>query len=215
MKKHLLFIFFNLIAYTGISQPSLDDWKYAKEKEFCESIPYKDLKKECEDNAIAVDNYCKKSIAKMSGRDPITLKKDIENKNEKIKKQQDERNNLGNKKFQSSDDAEKSRIDDEIKKIDETIRKIEAEIEQIKGQIIEDKNALRDALSDAERCVEARKYAIRIFGFAKDKAGNESDPEIKEIAKVLIEKWSKSQEKHQLPLDEAEKRVSNIKTMLD
>src|SRR6187455_783954 len=112
MKKQILIILTTMVGNLAYTQ-SLQDWQYVKGKEGCNSIPYQDLKEECEDNRPANQHYCKSSEAQMP-RDPRNWNETIGKISQEITRQKGFRDEKDRQKSQSSDDNEKRKLDDEI-----------------------------------------------------------------------------------------------------
>ena len=213
IKSSLVVTMFLAIAGTSTAQ-SLSDWENAARQSDCESIPYNDLRSDCNSNAPARKSYCNESTAGWNGRDPRKLQQTINDINSNISNLKQKKNDLDNEKSRATDDNQKNNASNKIKAVEDDIRSQENKIDQMKRQMSDEISAIKNAISDAERCLEVREYVYKLFDKAIAKAQNETDPKIKPIAQNLISRWQEGQRKHTQAISDTKTRISNLKSLI-
>jgi hypothetical protein len=177
--------------------------------EGCLSIPYADKQDECIRKQREVNKWCKDS-GPMSCQniDP----KDAQKRIEEIKTTRDtlksEKENLERKKSASSDDAEKSKLEDDIEAVERKIYENEQKRNPLEQYLSVTTKEINDRLYIAKSCRDYRLAVQQVFGDAKSRARSESDDQIRPLAKDLAESWERKERGH-------EEAIKGVKSATD
>lgn len=177
---------------------SLSDFKDAADRKGCEAIPYSDLRSTCQSKSRDVDEWCKGGRGKWSCQDldPAGLLKQIENVKAKVQALKREKEDLERARSNAKDDSERSSLADKIASKENTIRELEKKLEEWNRKLEEEKGAAKDRMQIGEKCLENRVEVTRVFQSAKERARNETDPEIKPYAEKLVRHYEDGERGH-------------------
>jgi len=177
-------------AYTA----TLDDFKEAVKHQFCDSIPYSDLRGECADKSRERDEWCKTKEFRCKDLDPRGLQQQIDNLNGKIKDLKDQRDALKDKS--PSDDDERKKIEEQIADLEKKIDELSKKVDEMQHRLDEEKHLIDDRIYNGEHCLDARTAVQDKFDRARSAASSESDEQIKPLAQQLIDHWDRGTEQH-------------------
>jgi hypothetical protein len=175
-----LLIATSLLLAAPAKGQTLDDYKNAKGKKYCESIPYSTLRSNCT-NAAEATKECAEEKWSCS-KDTEGLIASINGMKDKIYALNDQRSKVSN--------------DDEKKGIDAQIKEISDKRESFIKQLEDEKKDIGERIERGKKCLEARKKVREIFADAKTMAKSESDNEKNPFAEELVSYWEGEQRGH-------------------
>jgi chromosome segregation ATPase len=212
----LLTIFAATIMAGVAMAQSASDFQAAAGKEGCASIPYSNLRDDCEDEQDEVDDWCKSSEKKWSCDkfDPEGLEKQIASVKRKTEDLKREKGSLESKKSGARDDKERRELEGKIIALSKEIKKYEEMINEWQKKLEEEKKEIKARISVGEQCLRHREGVQKIFDDAKRKAEGERDAAIKPHAQRVVEKYKAGEVRHRQAINDAKRAISNCKDML-
>jgi DNA repair exonuclease SbcCD ATPase subunit len=205
-----------LLSPGAASADKVSDFKDAKGKTGCASIPYSDLSRNCSDQQNGVNDWCK------GGRGPVTctgidtrkIRDDIDRAERKLDDLKRELSSLQSKRSSAKDDAEKRSAEKEIDEKEKAIDTAKRSIEQLKKDLEDARKQIQQIISTIDKCIDYREAVMNIFSSARDKLSGETDEAIKDIARELRNAYSESISGHRQAITDKQNAKSACKDRL-
>jgi hypothetical protein len=179
----------------------LDDFKEAAKDNSigCPSIPYSNLRKNCEDLGGPMHEWCDGAKGPVSCDVTVTgkLQEALVREQKNIEELKQKRHDLDDKRSHASDNQEKSRVTSQIEAVDKDIEASTKKIENLKGDLSKRNDLVEKTMSTINKCLDYRLAVQSVFGTALDKVRNENDPAIKPHAEKLYLKYKESNSGHE------------------
>lgn len=210
-----LLIFVSLTSINfSLKAQSLADWESAEQASGIASIPYSDIRSTAQGYVSQRDNYCKTDNANWNGKDPRVLANDVDGMKAKIANLVEQKNGFDKERSNTTDEAAKSTLSGKIKEADDKISELNGKISDFTYRIQNERASIKQAIADAEKCLEARLAIYKAFDRAIEKAGNESDAQIKPLATKMANTWDRGQGGHLEQIDNVRTRIKNLSALL-
>jgi hypothetical protein len=199
------------LAIAGVG----DDFKDAADRDGCEAIPYSSERSSCVSAGRDVDDWCKNSSRRWScdDLDPSGLTRNIENVNSKIGDLKKEKDDLEYRRNNAKDESERNGYEKKIDEKKAQIEELQKKVEAWTKQLAEEKSKARDRQEIGEKCVANRITVQKIFADVKAKVQRESDPDAKQYALKLVDKYTGAERGHQEAIDIANRGIQKCKGM--
>lgn len=199
------------LALAGVG----DDFKDAANRDGCEAIPYSSERSSCISAGRDVDDWCKNSSRRWScdDLDPSGLTRNIENVNSKISDLKKEKDDLEYKRNNAKDENERKDYERKIDEKKAQIEELQKKVDAWTKQLTDEKSKARDREEIGSKCVANRIVVQRIFADVKTKVQRESDPDAKQYASKLVDKYTAAERGHQEAIDITNRGIEKCKGM--
>ena len=182
---------------------------YMQDEKGCLSIPYPDRQDSCQRKQDEVTKFCKESSSSCGDMDPKRIQKEIE----KVKTERDalkaQKEDLERQRSSLTDDQAKREVEDKLKEIERKLYELDRTRGDLERQVSEATKEVNDRLYVAKACRDARLAVQEVFRDARSRAYDESDAEIRPLARRLAEFWEKGDQKHEQSVANAKAAVEN------
>ena len=202
-----------LTVFSAQSQ-TLDDWKAAlsaaQSDRGCESIPYSNYRDECKRKSEKVEELCKTDKWSCQGLETRKLRENITGLTEKIARLKSDKDQLNDQKSRATDD-EKKELGNKIDQVEKEIYERSKDLDFMKKSLETDLSDIELRLYKGGQCLDARTDVQKSFESAVSDGNRESDPEIKAIAKDLIDYWRRKRDEHEKAFQDTKQGIENCK----
>jgi len=176
-----------MVALPVAHADKLSDFKEAAAKDGCDAIPYSDMQSNCrssmKDVGMWCDGYKGPVRCDIALTESLLAQIDTEQKN--IAAAQERRKELVDKRDRAVGSQKKAELAAEIEAIDKGIEASTKIIDEAKVALNKQKYAAQTTIDTITKCTEARAAIAKTAFDARDKAGGESDPDIKDYANTI------------------------------
>jgi len=192
----------------------LSDFKDAVSTDYCESIPYSDLRRDRNNGGSGVTDWCKNPSQPVScGSDAIT--RDFKDKIEKARKNvdnlKDKKRNLEDQKSRATDESEKNRLGKEIEQADKDIYESGKLVDHAVADLETRKKFVENTMDNINKCIDYRRAVMNVFATALDKVRGETDPDIVPLARQLRDRYEVEKRGHEIQITEKGNALSTCK----
>jgi hypothetical protein len=215
MKTHVSLHLLFAVSVTIVSSVALAQSEKAKAfaeadkyEKGCETIPYENLRSQCEDQAKEVHPWCD------GERGPIKceavtreITDGIMRNSKAIEQLKDKRRELEDSRVHATENENKNKYQEQIEAVDKEIEATERSMQDQMRSLDERKNAVRKTIDNIQKCIDYRKSTMAIFAYSLDKTRNENDPDIKELASSLTDKAEKQKSGHMIAIRDKENAI--------
>ncbi|MEO8068259.1 MAG: hypothetical protein ABI599_11255 [Flavobacteriales bacterium] len=196
-----------------VAAQTLADWKTASENRGAESIPYPDERNLALRKREVISEYCKSIEWGCTGT--RELRANIASMPTGIDNMKRERDQLSDKRNASTSDDERKNyqnsMDELTRKIDDTAKRLE----DMKYKFGKEVEYMRDNILVGQRCLSAREETTRIFNTVIAKAGNETDPEVKNLVGPMVSRWEQGNRDHAGEIQKVKDAIANCEKCRD
>jgi predicted RNase H-like nuclease (RuvC/YqgF family) len=204
-----------LLAVFSAQSQTLDDWKAAlsaaQSNRGCESIPYSNYRDECTRKSEKVEEHCKTDKWSCQGLETKKLRENITGLTEKIERLKSDKDRLNDQKSRATTDDEKKELGNKIDQIEKEIYERSKDLDFMKKSLETDLSDIELRLYKGGQCIDARTDVQKSFENAVSDGDRESSPEIKAIAKDLIDYWRRKRDEHEKAFQDTKQGIENCK----
>ncbi len=194
----------------------LSDFKDAVREDGCKSIPYSDLKSNCQSESSHVHEYCDGSRGPVTcGSENITrqLKDRVEKEKKGVEELKEKKSKLESEKSGAADDNEKKRLEKEIEQVEKDIYEAGKRVDQAIAELETRKKLVDDAIYTIGKCMDYRRAVMNVFGYALDKVRSENEtPELQELGRKLRDKYEAEKRGHEIAITEKDNALNTCKS---
>ena len=194
---------------------TLDDWKAAlsaaQSDKGCESIPYSNYREECKRKGEKVEEHCKTDKWSCQGLETRKLRENITGLTEKIERLKSEKDRLNSQKSSATTDDEKKELGNKIEQNEKEIYERSKDLDFMKKSLETDLSDIDLRIYKGGQCLDARTDVQKSFENAVSDANRESNPEIRAIAKEIIDYWRRKRDEHEKAFQDTKQGIENCK----
>ncbi len=214
----LIIIAMFVLGVFGMFPDKLSDFRdavaAARNREGCKSIPYSDLRSNCDSQDNEVDDWCDGKKGPVSCDEGRT--RDAKNAVERAKRNVDElkekKSRLESDKSNASTDDEKNKIGKDIEQVERDIYEGGKRIDEAEKNLETRKKLVEDTIYNIGKCMDYRRAVMNVYAAALDKVRTEDEtPEIKELGRELRDSYEASKKGHEIYLTNSDKGMENCK----
>jgi hypothetical protein len=204
-----------VLASSTAFADKLDDFKRARSETGCKSIPYSDLRSNCNSQQGPVHDWCD------GGKGPVScgsegtsrrLKEALEKEKKNNEALKQKKRDLEGKRSRSSDESEKSKLSSEIEATEKEIYESGKAIDKANDHLRKRKELVNHAIYSIGKCLDYRRAVMNVFASAQDKVRTEDEtPEIEKIARELRDMYEESKRGHKIAITDKDNALSTCK----
>ena len=217
-KAKLIIIATFVLGVFGMFPDKLSDFKdavrAARNREGCTSIPYSDLRSNCDSQDREVDDWCegRKGPASCDEGRTRDAKNAVEREKRNVQELKDKKSRLESDKSRASTDDEKNKIAKDIEQVERDIYEGGKRIDEAEKNLEARKKLVEDAIYNIGKCIDYRRAVMNVYAAALDKVRTEDEtPEIKDLGRELRDHYESTKKGHEIYLTNRDKGMETCK----